>query len=321
MILQDEIPRLVESLRPKNRYSFNTTPFGEILRATMLDLATLMGCLLGIAVLVVGLAIAGVDPKLVLQPEAIVVVCGGTFTALLLQFSIPQLLQAVRAFRGAFRTDALTINDVADYLIDAAGFIRHNGILAMQPLLDEIEVPFLRQGFEMIIDNLPEEQIRTQLSARMELAYHEETEIARVFESAAGFTPTMGVLGAVIGLITALGSFDSASGLSTGIAGAFMSTLYGVGLANLFLIPIAGKLNQRAKRTWFIQSVMLVGLLSLSKNENPSQLRSKLEAFQSDYQSENSRVLESARGRELNLDGVIQPNSRDERYYQEVLNR
>ena len=167
------------------------------------------------------------------------------------------------------------------YLYDAALFIREQGYLALQPILEDIEIPFLRDGFSMLIDNQPASIIKNHLNTKMDVAFQAEMAHVKIYESAAGFAPTMGILGAVIGLVKTLGTFGTSPELiGKGVASAFMATLFGVGLANLFLLPVAGKLAERARQTRYLKSIMLVGILSLERGENPALVKDKLSAFQ-----------------------------------------
>lgn len=244
-----------------------------------MDLATIAGLGLGLAILVVSLLVGGVPAQTILQPEALLIVIGGTFTSLLINFSAPQIQQALGALGKAFREEDLSSYDVVDYLSDAAVYIRTKGLLAVQPLLAHVDIPYLQKGLQMIVDNQPLEHIRAQLTTEMEVQYQNDLQTANVYEAAGGFAPTMGIIGAIIGLVQVMGVLTSPEQLGSGVASAFIATLYGVGSANLFFLPIAGKLKQKAKNEWFLKSIMLNGLVAIRAGENPTLLREKLESF------------------------------------------
>ena len=248
----------------------------------VLDFSTILGFLLGGSVLLAVFHFGGLHLKLLFQPEAALIVFGGTMTAVLLQSSFGIVLRSVKAIGGVFHKSHTEPEDILSYICEASQFIRQQGLLAIDSVLDDIEYPIIQSGLKMVVDNVPELEIRAQLTTQMEVAYQEQAQCADLFESAAGFAPTMGILGAVIGLIKTLSAFSAPEVLASGVASAFIATLYGVGSANLFLLPIAGKLRQRAKQDWVFMSMMLMGVLAIRRGENPFLIREKLMAFHTD---------------------------------------
>jgi chemotaxis protein MotA len=244
-----------------------------------MDFATITGLILGLGILVVSLLVGGVPVQTIIQPEAILIVFGGTLTALFINFSFEDIRLAFGSLSRAFHQEELTPEEVVDYLSDAAIYIRSRGLLAVQPLLSHVDIPFLQKGLQMIVDNQPTEHLRAQLTTELEVHYRKANQYAKVFESAGGFSPTMGIIGAIVGLIQIMGMLNSPEQLGHGIAAAFIATLYGVGGANLFLLPVAGKLKQRAKDDWFLKSMMLQGLVAIREGEHPTLIRERLQAY------------------------------------------
>jgi chemotaxis protein MotA len=244
-----------------------------------MDFATLSGIILGLSILILSFALGGVPVKMMIQPEAILIVFGGTFTALLIHFSLSEIQEATHSIRKAFKEEDLMPQDIVDYLSDAAIYIRSKGLLAVQPLLSHVDIPFLQRGLQMVVDHQPVEHIRTQLTTELEVAYRQDTQSAKIFDVAAGLTPTMGIIGAIVGLIHVMRMLNSPEQLGSGVASAFVATLYGVGIANLFLLPIAGKLKQRAKTDCFLKSMMLQGLLAIREDQHPLFIREQLESY------------------------------------------
>lgn len=244
-----------------------------------MDFATLSGLILGVIILVVSLFIGGVPVQTIIQPEAILVVFGGTLASLLVNFSFEEIQNALSSIYKAFREEEMMPEEVVDYITDAAIYIRTKGLLSVQPLLSHVDIPFLQKGLQLIVDNQPVEHIRAQLTTELEVGYRAESQYAKVFETAGGFAPTMGIIGAIIGLIQVMGVLSSPEQLGHGIASAFVATLYGVGIANLFLLPVAGKLKERAKADWILKSMMLQGLLAIREEVNPTLIRDQLEAY------------------------------------------
>jgi chemotaxis protein MotA len=163
--------------------------------------------------------------------------------------------------------------------MDVVGFVRDEGILALQPILDSIEIPFFRKGLQLVLDNRSEKFIRDSLSTEIEVCYREGLDQARVYETAGGFAPTMGIIGAVIGLIFIVQTSQDPSKLGQGVASAFSATLYGVAFSNLFLLPIAGKLRQQARDEWFTLTLLLEAVLSIRSGEHPMIIEERLNAF------------------------------------------
>jgi chemotaxis protein MotA len=159
-----------------------------------------------------------------------------------------------------------------------------------------------------VLDNRTEKFIRESLSTEIEVIYREDMNHARIFETAGGYAPTMGIIGAVIGLICVVQSFQDPSQLGKGVASSFSATLYGVALANLFLLPLAGKLRQRAREDWFIRTLLLEAILSVRLGEHPLLVEERLNAFAASARQENAfqTVKPYATGRE-SYQGVTLP--------------
>lgn len=244
-----------------------------------MDFATIAGLLLGGLILVGSLLIGNVPMSVLIKPEAMLIVFGGTMTAVLVSFSFTTLWQACQALSRCFYRENYNTQDCVDYITQVASFVRSEGILAMEALLDRVEIPFLRKGLCLIVDNRPELFVRESLGTEIEISFREEMDHARVFEAAGGYAPTMGLIGAVIGLIHVVQTFHDPVALGKGVASAFSATLYGVALSNLLLLPLAGKLKQRARDEWFRKTLILEGLMSIRAGEHPVLLEEKLKAY------------------------------------------
>lgn len=256
----------------------------------MIDVASLLGLVLGLGIVGAALVLGGVPAQALFQPEAILIVFGGTLTALCLHFSLADIHNSLYALSRVFFKDQAEPEEMVETVYDAAVYARTKGLLAVQPLLAQLEEPFLRKGLQMVVDNQPLEHIRTKLSTEMEVAFRSECHDARVYEAAAGFAPTMGIIGAIVGLIHVMGLLNTPQQLGMNVAGAFIATLYGVGFANIFLLPVAGKLKQRARDAWFVKSILLEGILAIRAGDHPSFIREKLSAYL--YQPETEEDMD-----------------------------
>jgi chemotaxis protein MotA len=246
-----------------------------------MDFSTIAGLGFGLLILIGALLLGHVPPETLLNPEAILIVFGGTLTATLVSFDQRTLLRAFAALKSNSHESNLDIRETVGYVMEVVGFVRDEGILALQPVLNSIEIPFFKKGLSLVLDNRSEKFIRDSLSTELEVVYRDGMENARVFETAGGFSPTMGIIGAVIGLIFVVQSFQNPGELGKGVASAFSATLYGVAIANLFLLPLAAKLRQRTRYEYFIRTLLLEAILSIRDGEHPLLIEERLNAFAS----------------------------------------
>ncbi len=244
-----------------------------------MELSTVAGVGLGLVILALALVLGHVPPQTLLNPEALLIVFGGTVTATVISFNQDTLLGAIAALRGGSSESRLNTRDTIQYVLEVVSFVRDEGILALQPILDSIEIPFFRKGLSLVLDNRPEKFVKDSLSTEIEVIFRQNMDYARVFETAGGFAPTMGIIGAVIGLIYIVQSFSDPAQLGQGVASAFSATLYGVAISNLFLLPVAGKLRQRARDEWFTRTLLLEAVLSIRSGEHPLLIEERLNAF------------------------------------------
>ena len=247
-----------------------------------MDLSTIVGLSLGLVILVAALILGNVPMDTLLNPEAILIVFGGTITATLVSFNIETLKAAFGALGRQSKESRMRPTEIASYMMEVVNFVRDAGVLALQPILESVEFPFLKKGLCLVLDNRSEKFIRDSLSTEIEVSYRETMDHAKVYETAGGFSPTMGIIGAVIGLIYVVQSFKDPAQLGHGVAAAFSATLYGVALSNLFLLPLAGKLRQQAREEWFLKTMILEGVLSLRAGEHPYILQERMNAFLAD---------------------------------------
>lgn len=213
------------------------------------------------------------------QPTAILIVIGGTFCAALLNFNYSTLKNAFHNAKAIFYHEENKTMKVIEDIIQISYYARKNGILALQGILSGVRDGFLSRGLQLAIDTNNPQLIYDVLSA--EISYEEEEELinSRVFEALGGYVPTFGIVGAVMGLIQVMSNIQNIHVLGTGIATAFVATLYGVGCANLILLPIAGNLKQKTREKILLKEVMLQGILSIVMQENPAIMEEKLVAY------------------------------------------
>lgn len=244
-----------------------------------MNLAAVFALIAGLVIIFVTHVFEGGSLSVLIQPTAFLIVIGGTFCAALLNFNLETIKNAFRNASGIFYKEENRTLKLVDDIIQLSYYARKNGILALQGVLNEVRDPFLCRGLQLAIDTSNPQLLYDVLSA--EISYEEEEELinSRVFEALGGYAPTFGVVGAVMGLIHVMSNIQNIHVLGTGIATAFVSTLYGVGCANLVLLPIAGNLKQKTREKILLKEVMLQGILSILMQENPALIEEKLVAY------------------------------------------
>ena len=214
-----------------------------------------------------------------LQPSAFMIVLGGTFCAAVVNFKPSTLMTALRSSVDVFLERQPSQIKVIDEIIYLAHQAKMKGLFYLNNLVDDIQDPFLKRGVQLSIDFNNPQMIYDILKA--EISYDEEEELinSRVFEALGGSAPTCGSVGAVFGLIQILGYIQQPDILAQGIAVAFVSTLYGVGFANLLFLPVAGKLKMNTRERILLKEVVLQGIVSIQMEESPMVIEEKLVAY------------------------------------------
>ena len=214
-----------------------------------------------------------------LQPSAFMIVLGGTFCAAVVNFKPSTLMTALRSSVDVFLERQPSQIKVIDEIIYLAHQAKMKGLFYLNNLVDDIQDPFLKRGVQLSIDFNNPQMIYDILKA--EISYDEEEELinSRVFEALGGYAPTFGIVGAVFGLIQIMGYIQQPDILAQGIAVAFVSTLYGVGFANLLFLPVAGKLKMNTRERILLKEVGLQGIVAIQMEESPMVIEEKLVAY------------------------------------------
>lgn len=254
-----------------------------------MDTGSLAGIFLAVAGILAGLLLEGGHVGQILQPTAAMIVFGGTLGAVMLQFPLATVAAAgQRLLRVFFHRDDGG-QALLRQLVDFANQARRHGIVSLDRDLDKVPDPFLRQALMLAVDGTEPAELRRIMEVQIDTMGEVEARIPSVFESAGGFSPTIGIIGAVIGLIQVMQHLDHMDQVGRGIAVAFVATIYGVGAANLFFLPAAGKLRQRAREDQRRKEMALEGVISILEGMNPRMIEIKLAGFQ----SRGSRELKS----------------------------
>jgi len=241
----------------------------------------LSGIVVSLSGLAMGLYFDGGKIGQMMQPTAALIVFGGTLGAVMVQFPFSVVLQAARQLKDLFvhaeDPAAQLIEDLMRYALRA----RRNGLVSLDSELEHVTNPFLRRAMTLAVDGTHSAELRQTMELEMDLESDSEDLIPRVFESAGGFAPTIGILGAVIGLIQVMQRLQNIDEVGKGIAVAFVATIYGVGSANMFFLPCAGRIRILMQRKQVLRELMLLGVISLVDRTNPMVLEAKLAAYMS----------------------------------------
>jgi chemotaxis protein MotA len=247
-----------------------------------MDKSSFGGVFLAIAGIVAGLLIEGGNLGQILQPTAALIVFGGTMGAVLLQFPLGTVGSAFRGLVHVFAAPRKQNDQLVRLLVAFANKARRQGVVSLDSDLPTIEDPFLKQALMLAVDGTEPSELRKIMRVALDSATESQERLPMVFESAGGFSPTIGILGAVLGLIQVMQHLDNIQEVGRGIAVAFVATIYGVGIANLFFLPFAGKMRLRMRDDQQRHEMMLEGVVSILEGMNPRMLEVKLAGFLDD---------------------------------------
>jgi chemotaxis protein MotA len=245
------------------------------------DKSTLGGVGLAVAGIAVGLYLDGGKVGQLLQPTAALVVFGGTFGAVVVQFPFAVIKRSIALLKPVFlgEKDPTTqlVNDLTRYAAKA----RRNGVVSLDADLNMIHDPFLKKALTLAVDGTHVADLKERMEFEMDCEADSEDLLPQVYEAAGGYAPTIGILGAVIGLIQVMQRLENINEVGKGIAVAFVATIYGVGSANILFLPCAGRIKIMMRRRQVIREMILDGVISIVEKINPRIFESKLAGYNS----------------------------------------
>jgi chemotaxis protein MotA len=243
------------------------------------DLASWGGLLLALGGILGGLLLEGGKLKDISQFTAALIVLGGTAGAVLVSTPMPVVTGGLRRLMQVFFHSTADLETLIEEIIVYATKARKNGLVSLEEEALAIDDPFLRKALNLAVDGTDLQDIRKMLELEIALEEHHAEAEAKVFDSAGGYSPTIGIIGAVMGLIQVMKNLANIDEVGRGIAVAFVATVYGVGAANLFLLPAASKIKARAAAETQRKELILEGVSGIVEGLNPKLIRMKLEAF------------------------------------------
>ena len=243
------------------------------------DKSTVGGIAVALGGIGLGLVMDGGKLAQVLQPTAALIVFGGTIGAVMVQFPLRIVIQAVKQLKDVFLSTEQEPDSLVQNLLRYAYKARRDGLLSLDAEVAKIKDPFLRESLMLAIDGVNSSDLRKMMELQLDYEGEKQERIPKVFDAAGGFAPTIGIIGAVIGLIQVMQHLQDINQVGKGIAVAFVATIYGVASANLLFLPWAGKIRSRMRERQVIQEMTLEAVLSIRAGMNPRALELQLNSY------------------------------------------
>jgi chemotaxis protein MotA len=246
------------------------------------DISSILGVLVGVGAVVGGLILEGGNIADIAQSTGALIVFGGTLGAVLLTTPTSVMLSAIARLKYVFFEPRYSAQAVIQQVIHLGNTARKNGIVSLEDDIDTIDDPFFRKALGLGVDGTDLEAIRNMMELELEVEAERGRAEAKVFEAAGGYAPTIGIIGAVLGLIQVMKNLQNIEEVGHGIAVAFVATVYGVGSANLLFLPAAGKIRGRLEQSLRMKELVLDGVCSIVQGLHPKIIERKLEAYMKD---------------------------------------
>ena len=244
-----------------------------------MDALSIVGVLLALGAILLGQSLEGGHVASLLNGPAALIVLGGTLGASMLQTPLKVFSQAMRSIVLVFMPPVMDAEQTIRKIVGWSTISRQQGLLGLEGIGEAEQNPFARKGLRMLVDGSEPEVIRAILETEMDAREHQELQAAKVFEGMGGYAPTIGILGAVMGLIHVMENLSEPDKLGPGIAVAFVATIYGVALANLLLLPVANKLKSIAHSRASVREMITDGIVSIAQGENPRSIELRLQSY------------------------------------------
>lgn len=244
-----------------------------------MDKISLVGLGLGIAAILIGQVLEGGHVASLVQPTALLIVLGGTLGAVMLQSPARVFMDGLRMARWVFVPPQIDHGAVVEEATAWSQVARKEGLLALEARIPTLNDPFMRRGIQLLVDGVEPERLREVLEVEIDATEHQLKLGARIWESAGGYSPTIGILGAVMGLIHVMENLSDPSKLGAGIAVAFVATIYGVGLANLVFLPMSKKLLSHIATLVSVREMLVDGLVGIANGDNPRIIESRMRGY------------------------------------------
>lgn len=244
-----------------------------------MDFNSIIGIIIALTAVFGGQMLEGGHPGSLIQFTSFAIVLGGTLGAVLLQSPLRQFVLGMKMSRWIFVPPLLDATGLLEHIAIWSAISRKEGLLALDTRIEGIDDPFIRKGLQLVVDGTEPLVLKQVLEVEIETFDDLHRQGARVWEAAGGYAPTIGILGAVMGLIQVMENLSDPTRLGAGIAVAFVATIYGVGLANLAFLPIANKLKALISRQVLMREMLVDGLVGIARGENPRLITARLQGY------------------------------------------
>ena len=244
-----------------------------------MDKLSLIGLVLALIAVVGGSILKGAGVEALLSPAAFTIVIVGTLASIFLHTPPKTFMQGMKMAKWVFVPPKLEPEALIERIVGWSTTARKQGLLALEPEVETEADGFIKKGLQMLVDGAEPDAIRNILEVEVQTREHQDLQAAKVFESMGVYAPTLGIIGAVMGLMAVLKNLADPSKLGHGIAAAFVATIYGIGSANLFFLPMAAKLKALVGDQTRVREMFVEGLISISQGENPRNIEAKLRGF------------------------------------------
>ena len=244
-----------------------------------MDFLTIVGAVLAIGAIIGGNMLEGGHIGSLLQMTAAVIVLGGTVGAVMVQTPLPVFLRSLKMIVWTVFPPKIAQNDAIEKIVNWSNIARKEGLLGLEPLTESEPEPFSRKGLQLLVDGSEPDTIRSILEVELDSQEHMDTQAAKVYEGMGGYSPTIGIIGAVMGLIHVMNNLADPSKLGSGIAVAFVATIYGVGAANIFFLPLGNKLKSYIHKQSKFREMVIEGIIAIAEGENPRNIETRLKGY------------------------------------------
>lgn len=244
-----------------------------------MDILSITGIVLSIGAILIGQQLEGGHLYTLINGPAALIVLGGTLGAGLLQSPMPVFVYSLRQFQWVFFPPSMIPEEAVEKIIEWSNIARREGLLGLEAASESEDDMFARKGLQLLVDGSEPETIRSIMETEIDSKEHFEMQAAKVWEGMGGYAPTIGIIGAVMGLIHVMGNLSDPSQLGTGIAVAFVATIYGIGVANIILIPAGNKLKAIVGERTRFREMIMEGIISIAEGENPRNIEVKLQGY------------------------------------------
>lgn len=244
-----------------------------------MDILSILGLLIGFGAIILGQYLEGGHLDTILNAVALLIVLGGTLGAVMLQTPMNTFLRALKMTVWIIKPPQKSAKNLLDKILDWNQIARREGLLRLEAIAMEETDNFIQKGLQLIADGAEAETIREILETDLDIMESNDLQAAKVYEAMGGYSPTIGIIGAVLGLIHVMGNLADPASLGSGIAVAFVATIYGVGLANLLFLPMGNKLKTLVQRRTQLQMMLIDGLISVADGDNPRNIENRLQAY------------------------------------------